>query len=441
MAVKMIEHNRNTSYKMIIRGSILLLNIFAVCWICMLIMVTTNELCDTYKARDFLNNIVAIPKDAKRLFGECIFMMLVLIITFLIRSIWERKKLSVIWTLMIDILVSCYVIVALDFNYNGLILYVFAEILFYVNENRYRMLFVKIAAVGYLFMDYNMLSLYIPLYNITDYIQCYSYTLQQYLLVILAVVRTLNLVLFIVFCVYIISIQQGTIEEVNRLYSEVQSMNKELKKYSDIAEKMAQTKERNRLAREIHDTLGHTLTGITTGLDACLTLLDISQEDTRKQLQLLAKVSREGVNEVRRSVNELRPDSLERLNLEMAINEMIADMSQVANVRIHFETNGIALKFDEDEEIVLYRVIQESITNSVRHGHAKEIWIVISQDGLLLYLTIRDDGIGCVDIKNGFGTRHIKERIEMLKGTVEFEGNDGFVVKACIPIRWGETYD
>lgn len=58
---------------------------------------------------------------------------------------------------------------------------------------------------------------------------------------------------------------------------------------------MTQTKERNRLAREIHDTLGHTLTGIATGLDACLALIDISPEQTKKQLKLLSDVSREGL--------------------------------------------------------------------------------------------------------------------------------------------------
>ena len=99
------------------------------------------------------------------------------------------------------------------------------------------------------------------------------------------------------------------------------------------------------------------------------------------------------------------------------------------------------LKFDEDEEMAIYRVIQESITNAVRHGEATTIWITIKRQNSVLQLQIRDNGKGCKEIKNGFGTKHIRERIGMLGGTVAFDGSHGFVVNAEIPIRWGETYD
>lgn len=58
-----------------------------------------------------------------------------------------------------------------------------------------------------------------------------------------------------------------------------------------------------------------------------------------------------------------------------------------------------------------------------------------------ILLQIRDNGIGCKEIKSGFGTKHMKERIKMLSGVVTFDGSDGFTVNARIPIRWGETYD
>ena len=208
-----------------------------------------------------------------------------------------------------------------------------------------------------------------------------------------------------------------------------------------MSERMAQTRERNRLAREIHDTLGHTLTGIATGLDACLALVEVSPEQTKKQLELLSKVSREGIKDVRRSVNELRPDALDRLNLRQAIQEMVQAMSQISDVQIHFQTDQERLQFDADEENAIYRVIQEGITNAVRHGHAKEIWITLSRREQEVLLVIHDNGVGAAEIKKGFGTRHMKERIEMLQGTVTFDGSDGFTVTARIPIRWSETYD
>ena len=235
--------------------------------------------------------------------------------------------------------------------------------------------------------------------------------------------------------------QSNTIEEVNHLYKELQSANEQLQEYANMSEKMAQTKERNRLAREIHDTLGHTLTGIVAGLDACMTIIDISPEQTKKQLEILSKVSRDGIKDIRRSVSELKPDSLERLHLEVAIRKMITDMSQVSGANIYFETEEKKLRFDEDEENAIYRVIQESITNALRHGRATKIWITMVRENGDMKLTIKDNGIGCKEIVNGFGTKHIEERIEMLHGTVNFDGNNGFTVSAVIPIRWGENYD
>ena len=86
-------------------------------------------------------------------------------------------------------------------------------------------------------------------------------------------------------------------------------------------------------------------------------------------------------------------------------------------------------------------MIQESITNAVRHGEAKKIWISMKRESGEICLVIRDNGKGCKDMKSGFGTKHIKERIEMLHGTVAFDGRNGFTVTARIPIRWGENYD
>ena len=116
------------------------------------------------------------------------------------------------------------------------------------------------------------------------------------------------------------------------LYHELQNANEQLSEYADMAEKMAQTNERNRLAREIHDTLGHSLTGIIAGLDACLALVDVAPQEVKKQLKLLADVSRDGMKDVRRSVSELRPDEMERLSLNASIRKMVTEWGE-AGVR------------------------------------------------------------------------------------------------------------
>ncbi len=435
-------NDKKDQYVTIFQASMLILNIIAVGLICGFIYITTNRILAHYDARTFLDSVVTIPANPKENFMICMGMMILLVVSFALRQVWQQEHSKlIICTLIIDAIVCVSLVVQLNFNYNGLLLLVFANVIAYVKDGKVKIFFVAMAIAGYLVADYELLSIYTPLYSVSDYIRYYPSSTQQYLFSIYNVIISLNIILFIVYCVYVINAQRGTIEEVNQLYHELQTANEQLKEYADMSERMAQTRERNRLAREIHDTLGHTLTGITAGLDACLAIIDVAPDQTKKQLEMLSQVSRDGIKEIRRSVNELRPDALERLSLEVAIRKMVMDMSKVSDVEIYFETEEKHLKFDEDEENAIYRVIQESITNAVRHGQAKKIWITLKKiDGEIL-LVIKDNGIGCEQVKSGFGTKHIKERIEMLKGTVSFDGRNGFTVTARIPIRWGETYD
>lgn len=429
-------------YVTIFQGAMLLINFIAVAFVCSFIWYTTEKIIHHYEARVFLSSVETIPENPGKNVVICMSMMGFLILTaaarYFIKNLSNRWVLS---SLVLEMVVCAAIIFQMDFNYNGLLLLVFANTIAFVKDGKTKLLFVILAIAGYLIADYNLLSIYMPLYNLSDYFGYYNIYTQQYLLGAFNILRSLNIILFIMYCVYMINVQRGTIEEVNILYHELQAANEQLTEYADMSEKMAQTKERNRLAREIHDTLGHTLTGIATGLDACLALMDVSPEQTRKQLLLLSEVSREGIKDIRRSVNELRPDALERLSLSVAIRKMITDMSRASDVQIYFETEEKNMKFDEDEENAIYRVIQESITNAIRHGRAKHIWISFQKTEGEILLLIKDDGIGCKEIKNGFGTRHIVERIEMLGGRVTFDGQHGFTVTAYIPIRWGETYD
>ena len=424
----------------LLQGSMLALNVAAVILISTFIYYTTEKIIYRYDARSFLDGVTAIPKNPENVMHTCIIAAVFLVVSSLFRQIVKKYQLM-ICSMLFDLVLCFMVIYTLNFNYNGLLLFLFATMISLVKGGKVKVALVALAIGGYVLADYELLSIYMPLYHLNSYIQYYPASTQQIFYGVFNILISLNVVLFIIYCVYVINAQRGTIEQINELYHEIQTANEQLQEYASMTEKMTQTKERNRLAREIHDTLGHTLTGIATGLDACLALIDISPEQTKKQLKLLSDVSREGIKDVRRSVNELRPDALERLSLDAAIRKMIIDMSQASDVKIYFSTEEKHLKFDEDEENAIYRVIQESITNAVRHGKAGKIWITLKRQNDVILLSIKDNGIGAKEIKSGFGTKHIKERIEMLHGTVSFDGSDGFTVTAEIPIRWGENYD
>ena len=350
--------------------------------------------------------------------------------------------------LVLEFVISAVIVGVMNFNYNGLFFLVFTGVMYHAKGDKGKYLVICLALISFLLTDSKLLSINFELYSINDYFNFYDASLQQYLLGGYNLLNSLNIILFIIYCILMIQQQRGTIDEVNLLYEEIRKTNQDLenanhqlKEYAKITERMGETKERNRLAREIHDTLGHTLTGISVGIDACIAMVELAPAEAKAHLERISEVARNGLLEIRRSVNELKPDALERLGLESSITKMITDMKSVTDMQIFFDCRIRPLKFDEDEESAIYRVIQESLTNAMRHGKASRVRIVMERQEDTAVLTINDNGIGCGEIKNGFGTKHIMERIGMLNGTVEFKSENGFSVIARIPIRWGEEYD
>ncbi len=406
------------------------------------ILVTTNNIRDSYIARDFIDGVEAIPWKPEAIFAACVLLMGALSLSFVMRDIVHFKdgRLEA-GSLFFDFAVSIGIVYLLNFNYNGILLWVFANVIFYTKNSSGQFLFMLLGVFSFVGTDYGLASVNYSLYDIQDYIEYYNVGQQSYILGIYNVLTSLNMALFIIFCVFVIQEQRGTIQQVNELYEELQRANEKLQKYAAMKEKMGQTKERNRLAREIHDTLGHTLTGISAGIDACIATIDIAPDKTKNQLEVISGVTREGIQEVRRSVSRLRPDALERLSLEYAIQKMVEDNNALTDTKVSFECQVQPLRFCEDEENAIYRVIQESLTNAMRHGKATRVDIRMWRKDGDVRLTIQDNGIGCAKIQPGFGTEHIRERIALLNGTVTFDGSHGFLVDATIPIRWGEEYD
>ena len=437
--------DRKNSY---IKYVLLILNIIVVNYLAIIIYITTKRVCSYYMARDFISRISAIPSNPQKILISTIFLVLCLIISFVIREfIWVGKNICIYISLSFDFIISLILMVILNYNCNSILFWVFANIIFYV-QDKVKMIFMFLAITLYVGTDYEFLNIRYHLYSIRDYMAYYDSHTQQYLLGIYNILVSLNVIIFILLCVYVIQAQRGIIEQVNSLYKqltqknmELENANVELKQFADMKEKMGETKERNRLAREIHDTLGHTLTGISAGIDACLTMIDTNTKETKKRLGIVSDVTRDGIEEVRRSVSELNPDALDRLSLESSIRNMIDKIISVTQAQIVFTCEVENLKFDEDEENTIYRIVQESITNAVRHGKASKIWGTIHRENDELHLKIQDTGSGCVDMKKGFGTKHMIERAKLLNGTVSFNGKNGFLVQAVIPIRWGEEYD
>lgn len=432
----------------LIKYLIFLINILGVLYVIFTIQMVTTRMIQFNQTRDFLDDVAAIPKSPGSIIIWSVGLLIGLLGNLILREYRFKNNQKVVFTtLAIDLMLTILLMWVLNFNYNGLLFWVVANVIYYV-EDVSRYFFMSLAIISYAVTDFQFISLNFKLFSIKSYFAYFPSHPQQFMLVIYNLLSSCNIIVFIVFCVFVIQQQRGVIEEVNMLYSKLRGVNEELKnanhglhELADVKEKMGQTKERNRLAREIHDTLGHTLTGISAGLDACIAMVDVSGERTKEQLKVLAKVTRDGIGDVRRSVSELRPDSLERLALDRAIDEMLESIRSITEAKVDFTCNADLKVFDEDEANTIFRIVQESITNAIRHGKASHIVVTICREDDNIRLNISDNGIGCTDMKKGFGTKHMMERVQLLNGRIRFDGANGFTVDAKIPIRWGTKND
>ena len=301
--------------------------------------------------------------------------------------------------------------------------------------------FLSAMIVVYLFCNMDAATSALHAVTLKQYLAFYSLHTRSVLQLVIESLSALEMILFILYMVLFISQQTSEKQEILNLNQQLQQANEQLRIYAEESAHTAQVQERNRLAREIHDTLGHALTGITAGADACLQMLEISPEMAKKQMERIASTAREGMNEVRRSVRALRPDALERMQLTDAIAKLCSEMQTTSQAEITLDLQAEDLRLSPDEEDAVYRIVQESITNAIRHGHATAVRIRIAAEERRLGITVTDNGCGCTKIEPGFGLRHMRERLKLLNGTLKVKSEKGFELHAEIPLRWGDVYD
>ena len=197
--------------------------------------------------------------------------------------------------------------------------------------------------------------------------------------------------------------------------------------------------ERQRLAREIHDTLAQGLTGIITQLQAAEHVADEPLR-WRRHHDAATALARESLTEARRSVNELRPEPLETGRLADALAQVAATWSQRHGVGAGVTVTGDARAMRPEAEVALLRTAQEALANVAKHAGAHRVGLTLSYMDQQVALDIRDDGRGfepgrVVPADGGFGLVAMRQRIEGLSGTlqIESEPGGGVGISACLP--------
>jgi signal transduction histidine kinase/ligand-binding sensor domain-containing protein len=200
--------------------------------------------------------------------------------------------------------------------------------------------------------------------------------------------------------------------------------------------------ERARLAREIHDTLAQGFVGISSQLDAVALTLNGHLESARKHLDLARKMARHSLTEARRSVMDLRASALEGQDLPAALSEAARQWTAGSPVKVHVDVEGSSRKLPEEMEQHLLRIAQEAVTNTVKHAHAREVWIRLNMDNGKLRMRVADDGEGFEqtdafwDAGGHFGLLGMRERAERLGGDLQLrsEPGEGTEVEVTVPL-------
>ena len=419
--------------------ALMVINLVAIVYNASIYLFATNYVAAKGFSHSLLERLDAIPGSPSLIFWVSISLYACLLLVMYYRERHPNQLSVYDKATIIEILLMLVIFSVLHSSYNGLILLVFADIFYGSKEfnsskdKKYWFSFIILSFGMLLLSNYDLMSLFIKLPSLDTYIRFYPESVRLLLLFGKNFLYSLNIVVFMISLLfYILSAitERHRIEEELRMASQA---NRELNSYLALSEKIAEDRERKRIAREIHDTLGHALTGISAGIDAVKVLVDIDTNRAKEQLNNVSVVVRDGIRDVRGSLNKMRPGALENNTLKEALIKIIREYEAISNLEIHLCYEWDNIDLDIAKEDIVFRVIQESITNSVRHGHAKTIWIELLEEEEAYVMTIQDDGVGFDELHYGYGLKQMQERLMIIGGSVRFENRDGFYTYIEIP--------
>lgn len=224
--------------------------------------------------------------------------------------------------------------------------------------------------------------------------------------------------------------------EVERLAGELAEANQRLREYATQIEDYATMEERNRLAREIHDSLGHFLTVVNVQLEAAQAVLKSDSDQALDALSKAQALTKDGLGEVRRSVAALRASPIEGKSLPDLIQDLVEECrvaGMIAEFRVIGEHRALIMPYKH----TLFRTAQEGLTNVRKHARASRVDVNLSYEGEnKVRLKIEDNGVGSApeNLEGGFGLVGIRERVQLLGGRVRLDSklNEGFCLEVIL---------
>lgn len=205
-----------------------------------------------------------------------------------------------------------------------------------------------------------------------------------------------------------------------------------LEQYVSQVERITLLEERDRLSKDLHDTMGHSYTSIIMGMETLR--MELKSKEGEQQLDSLLQLARNSMEEVRLYLHQLDL-SQESLPLAATLQQLTEEFKKHAKVNVRTRIIGEEYMVSKQSKMTLYRSLQESLTNAVRHGHSTEIIVSLHFEPQQIRLDVQDNGCGVEEWKDGFGLTAMKERVSQSQGRVIVysKKGEGTLISCVLP--------
>ncbi|TCP58060.1 signal transduction histidine kinase [Tumebacillus sp. BK434] len=226
-------------------------------------------------------------------------------------------------------------------------------------------------------------------------------------------------------------------EKIAVLYAELEESHRALGEYAKQVEMLTAVRERNHIAREIHDTVGHSMTALLVQLQAARKMQERDLEQSRDLLVNCEEVARSALQQVRLSVQAIREEEAQQATLLDSLRQLLGDFAKMTGLDTQLQVHGHLHAVPETLKPTIYRIVQESLTNAKRHGDATSAAVEVKGTEREVRLTISDDGTGTAEVVPGFGLINLRERVMEFGGTVLFASQQGggFRTEVSFPLQ------
>ena len=410
-----------------------ILNFAILTFLAVIILYTIGMVRATYTARSFLNHITYLPMNPVK---TVIVMYVALFTLVAIINLRQQSENSILnQTIYILEVILCGIIICCVYmEYKGIIFLVIADIVVLIRDKTSQKVFLVIMGLIYIFADYDIISLGIKMVSFQELLNVY--TVRQHMLMT-GILNFLSSVNAIAFIAYMIIYMRSQIKEKERVTilnqqlaeanAQLSEMNNQLKDYAAMQKQMGEIEERNRIAREIHDNVGHVLsrTILLTGAARAIN----KDQNLDSLLKGLDNSLNSAMDSIRSSVHDLHDDAV---NLQETIKGIITDI-KIENVEFKYDMSEI---IPREIKYCFISIVKEAISNAMKYSSATQIKIIMREHPAIYQLCIEDNGKGCADYdKNttGIGLKNMQERVNTLNGNLQINGEKGFRIFVVIP--------